>query len=143
MRKTQILAALLLGGVLTFSSCSQEAKNDANETADQVGEDMEDGYDEAKSDINQTTEDMSENWQEDKATLQAQINQGVDKLDRKIEEADAKIKDATADEKIRWEKRKKELREERDELKDFACEPQGRDPGTLERVQARCTEAAG
>jgi len=44
------------------------------------------------------------------------MNQAVDKLDSELKEVNNEIKNATANERVRWEKRKTELEEEREEL---------------------------
>lgn len=107
MKKVTLMAsALLMGMMLTFISCSEQTQDSAENTVENAGDDVENAADK-----------MGQDFEQGRSNLRDEINGGVDKLDKKIEEADAEITKATANEKDRWKKRKAVLEEERNDLK--------------------------
>jgi len=107
MKKVTLMAsALLMGMMLTFISCSEQTQDSAEDTVENAGDDVENAADK-----------MGQDFEQGRSNLRDEINGGVDKLDKKIEEADAEIIKATANEKDRWKKRKAVLEEERNDLK--------------------------
>ena len=128
MKKTAIISPLVAGilalaSPLAFVSCSERTQENIENTGESIEKDAaratenaERAGDQAARDAKQAGREVSADVRREKEELRVRLNAQANELDRELASVDKKIDAATAAEKVRWEKRKAKLKDEKDRL---------------------------
>ena len=128
MKKTAIIssfiaATLALAAPLAFVSCSERTEENIENTGESIEKDAaratenaERTGDQVARDAKQAGQEVSADVRREKEKLRVRLNAQANELDRELASVDKKIDATTAAEKVRWEKRKAKLKDEKDRL---------------------------